>query len=214
MAAHGERVSGVVVMSSVVGEPMVQDTPEQDIVVEELELPPQMDPEPEMGAAAAYDTSPPPLHQNPSPIPAETAHQIAPDMAQLFAMLAVMNNKLDGNTRKMEGMENSMGKKMEGMAQTMREEMQCMGAGLQGGLEQFKKGQRELLRATCWASRERKLLEVTEKVTETVTQMLKGEETTCTRETRRQVTEYTETREIGERLHGVEVGAAHTHTHR
>ena len=38
---------------------------------------------------------------------------------------------------------------------------------------------------------------------------------TCTRETRRQVTEYTETREIteiGERLHGVEVKEAHTHT--
>ena len=65
MAAQGERVSGVVVMCSVL-EPMVQDTPvqdisipEQDIVMEELELPPQMDPKPEMGTAAAYDTSPP-----------------------------------------------------------------------------------------------------------------------------------------------------------
>ena len=47
-------------------DPMAQDIsiPEQDIVVEELELPPQMDPEPEM--AVAYDTSPPPLRQNPS----------------------------------------------------------------------------------------------------------------------------------------------------
>ena len=48
--------------SSVLG-PMAQDIPEQDIVMGELELPPQMDPEPEMGAAAAeaavYDTSPP-----------------------------------------------------------------------------------------------------------------------------------------------------------
>ena len=68
---------------------MAQDIPipEQDIVMEELELPPQMDPKPEMGAAAAYDASPPLLHQNPSPIPAETAHQSAPDMAQLIAML-------------------------------------------------------------------------------------------------------------------------------
>ena len=83
------------------------------------------------------------------------------------------------------------------------------------GLEQVKIGNGELLRATCWASRERRLLEVTEKVTETVTQTLKGKETTCTRETRRQVTEYTETREIGERPHGGDgVGAAHTHTHR
>ena len=113
-----------------------------------------------------------------------------------------------------------------------------MGAGLQDGLdkvkggqdqlkgeigknmtavEEFKKGQGELLRATCWASRERGL---TEKVTETVTRMLKGEETTCTRETRRQVMEYMETREIfevEERLHGGEEekdAHAHTHTYR
>ena len=68
---------------------MAQDIPEQDIVMGELELPPQMDPKPEMGAAAAtkYDTSPPPLRQNP-PIPAETAHPRAPGVAQLFAMLA------------------------------------------------------------------------------------------------------------------------------
>ena len=102
-----------------------------------------------------------------------------------------------------------------------------MGAGLQNkldkikeGPEQYKIGQGELLRATCWASRERRLVEVTEKVTETVTQTLKGEETTSTRETRRQVTGYTEMREmtrIAERLHGVEEeeeGDAHTHTHR
>ena len=31
---------------------MAQDIPEQDIVMGELELPPQMDPKPEMGAAA------------------------------------------------------------------------------------------------------------------------------------------------------------------
>ena len=58
---------------------------------------------------------------------------------------------------------------------------------------------------------------MTEKVTETVTQTLKGEETTSTRETRRQVTEYTATWEmtkIGERLHGVEEEKdAHAHTH-
>ena len=62
MAAQGERVSGAIVMCSVVGKPMVQDkTPEQDMGVQEQE-PPQTDPEPEMGAApaAVYDTSPPP----------------------------------------------------------------------------------------------------------------------------------------------------------
>ena len=62
MAAQGERVSGVVVMCNVL-DPMAQDKiPMQDIPVQKR-FPPQMDPEPEMGAAAAeaavYDTSPP-----------------------------------------------------------------------------------------------------------------------------------------------------------
>ena len=62
MAAQDERELGGVVMCNVLG-PMAQDIPEQDIVMGEQELPPQMDPKPEM--AAAYDTSPSPLHQNP-----------------------------------------------------------------------------------------------------------------------------------------------------
>ena len=110
-------------------------------------------------------------------------------MAQLFAMTAELNRN------------------MLRMAQTMREEMQCMGAGLQDGLdkvkggqdqlkgeigknmtavEEFKIGQGELRRATCWGR--------PAKETET--------------------TECTETREIGERLHGVEEeedAPAHTH---
>ena len=53
MAAQDEREPGVVMCSSNVLGPMVQDIPE-------LELPPQMDPKPKM--AAVYDTSPPPLH--------------------------------------------------------------------------------------------------------------------------------------------------------
>jgi len=223
MAAQGERVSGAIGMDGGLLDPMAQDEiPEQEmLVVEEQEqFPPQMDLEPGMGAAAAeaaeYDTSPS-LLQNP-PILAESAQLSAPDIAQLIAMLAAMNanmnDKMDGNARQ-------MNKKMDGMAQTMREEMQCMGAGLQDGLdkvkggqdqlkgeigknmtavEEFKIGQGEVLRATCWG----RPVEVTEEVT--VTQ----------REIRHvEVTEYTETREmtkIGERLHGV--GDAHTHTHR
>ena len=81
-----------------------------------------MDPKPEMGAAAAEaavsDTSPPLPHQNPPPIPAETAHPSAPDMAQLFAMLAGINNKMDD---------------MEANTQTLRGEMQRIGRGLQAG---------------------------------------------------------------------------------
>ena len=48
-------------------ESMVQDeeAEQEMLVVEEQEQsPPQMDSEPEMGAGAANDTSPPPLHQN------------------------------------------------------------------------------------------------------------------------------------------------------
>ena len=93
----------------------------------------------------------------------------------------------------------------------MRGEMQNMGAGLQDGLEQLKIGNGELRRATCWG----RLVEVTEKVMETVTwEKLDGVTETCTSETGREVTELTETREITEieeRLHGV--GDAHTHTH-
>ena len=81
-----------------------------------------------------------------------------------------------------------------------------MGAGLQDGLERLKIGNGERRRATCWGRR----VEVTEKVTETVTETLKGEETTSTRETRHQVTELVETREVVERLHGVEEEDAHT----
>ena len=91
----------------------------------------------------------------------------------------------------------------KGMREEMKEmrgEMQNMGAGLLDGLEKLKIGNGELRRATCWG----RLVEVTEEVTVTET---------CTRETRHEVTEYTETREtVVERLHGV-VGDAHTHTH-
>ena len=72
MASQGEREPGVLGMDEGVLESMAQDgDPEQDIGVQEHE-PPQLNPEPEMGAAAAaaYDTSPPPLRQNP-PILAE-----------------------------------------------------------------------------------------------------------------------------------------------
>ena len=186
-------------------------------------------------------TPPLPLYQNP-PTLAESAQPVAVDMAQLCAMLVgvtaamqgmkeeIKNNtnkmeanvngmkqEMNGNARqmenKMESNTNQMKEETKGMREEMKEmrgEMQNMGAGLQDGLERLKIGNGELRRATCWGRR----VEVTEKVTETVTQTLKGEETTCTRETRRQVTEYTETREIGERLRGVEEeGDARSHTH-
>ena len=78
MASQGERVLGVVGMCGSYLESMVQDTHEQDIIVQDIpiivmqvELPPQINSEPEMGAAAAaeYGTtpSPPPSKSFPSP---------------------------------------------------------------------------------------------------------------------------------------------------
>ena len=160
---------------------MVQDIPEQDIVMGELELPPQMDPKPEMGAAAAeaavYDTFPS-LLQNP-PILAESAQLSAPNIAQLIAMLAAMN----ANTNRME---NNMNAKMEGMnanmeantskmdtntnklreeMKEMRGEMQQMGHGLQAGIMAFasdemwtaggKKWHRHVLGRTSWGGVQR-----------------------------------------------------------
>ena len=92
----------------------MQDIP---IPVQE-QFPPQLNSEPEMGAAAAaaYDTSPS-LLRNPPPIPAETAHPSASDIAQLFAMMAELNRNMNAHT------------------QTLREEMQQMGQGLQAGMK-------------------------------------------------------------------------------
>ena len=73
MAAQGERELGDIVMGEGLLGPMVQDTIEQEIggVEEEQFIPPQMDLEPEMGAAAAmaavYDTPPSPPPSNPLP---------------------------------------------------------------------------------------------------------------------------------------------------
>ena len=71
-------------------------------------------------------------------------------------------------------------------------------------------GEDRVIRETCWAR--------SVKVTETVTERekLMGVTETCTSETRREVTELTETREIEGRLHdtdGVKEDA-HTHTQR
>ena len=83
---------------------MAQDEEiEQEMLVVEGEqfIPPQMDPEPEMGAAAAeaavYDTSPSPPHQNPPRIPAETAQQSEFDM--FLQAINRMNEKMEANIK-------------------------------------------------------------------------------------------------------------------
>jgi len=228
MESQGEREPGVLEMDVGLVESMVQDeNPEQEMLVVQDELP-QPNPEPEMGAAAAavYDTSPPPLRQNP-PILAESAQSSAPDMAQLFAMLAgvnatmqQMNNKIDGSTN---GMKDEMEK--------MRGEMQQMGRCLQAGIMAPPRagtnelggsatavrpavgaGEEKIIWETCWASSVR----VTEEATVTVREKLKGVTETC--ETRHVETaesiKCTETREIKGELDGVkETEDEHTHTH-
>ena len=69
-------------------------------------------------------------------------------------------------------------------------------------------GEDRVIWEMCWAR------VVTEKVTAMITQggKINGVMETCTSETRREVTELTETREIEERLHGTDgVKDAHTH---
>ena len=66
-------------------------------------------------------------------------------------------------------------------------------------------GEDRIIRETCWAR----------VVTETVTERGKliGVTETCTSETRREVTELTETREIEKRLHGKDGVKEDAHTH-
>ena len=65
MAFQGEREPGVLEMDVELVESMAQDgIPEQEMLNVQEQFPPQLNPEPEMGAAAAavYDTSPSLLH--------------------------------------------------------------------------------------------------------------------------------------------------------
>ena len=133
MAAQGERVSGAIGMCCVL-DPMAQDEmPEQEmLVVEEQEQsPPQMDPEPEMGAAAAeaavYDTPPPHLRQIPSPTPSETGN----GGAGLFSpsvvtqLMEMITQAMNGNAQRMEANlkanANEMKEETNGMKEQMKE---------------------------------------------------------------------------------------------
>ena len=114
---------------------MARDIPEPDIVMGELELPPQMDPKPEM--VTVYDTSPPLPHQNPPPIPAETVRPGTPDMAQICAMLAVMSANMNETREEIKNNTNKMEANTKGMREEMKEmrgEMRQMGHGLQAGI--------------------------------------------------------------------------------
>ena len=179
-------------MCSNVLDPMAQDIsiPEQDIVVEEQFSLPQTNSEPEMGAAAAakYDTSPP-LHQNPPPIPAETAQQSTLDM--ILQALNGMENEMKANTRRMDTNACKLENKIDGMTQALRGEMRQVGQCLQADKREPPRAASNELKGSAPAGEDRVIREmcrVTEKVTETVTrEKLNGVTETCTRETGRRV---------------------------
>ena len=136
-------------------------------------------------------------------------------------------------------MEAKIKEEMKDEMKKMRGEMQQIGRGLQAGTARIvavargeartmagkmaptraatnelkgsaPAGEDRVSRETCWARR----VEVTEIVTVTERKELIGVTETCTRKTRRQATELTETREVVGRLRGVEEEEdAHTHTH-
>ena len=97
-----------------------------------------------------------------------------------------------------------------------------MGQCLQAGVMAMPRAATNELEGSAPAGEDRVIREtcrvVTEKVTETVTQREKiiGVTETCTSETRREVTELTETREMGtieKRLHGKDGVKEDEHTH-
>ena len=155
MAAQGERGLGDIVMGEGLLDPVAQDIPEQEMLVVEEEqfIPPQMDLEPEMGAAAAAvcDAPPPHLRQSPSPTPGEpmpNGEAIAADPHNvgqlLMVLLAQMNEvKNNANETREEIKKNAkqMKEETKGMREEMKEmrgEMQNMGVGLQDKLTEVK----------------------------------------------------------------------------
>ena len=113
-------------------ESMAQDEiPEQEMLNEQEQFPPQTDPEPEMGAVAAeaaeYDTPPPPhLRQIPSPAPSETETDgggstlLSPLV--IAQMVEMITQAMRGETQQM-GKE--MVKKMEMNACRMQNKMEA-----------------------------------------------------------------------------------------
>ena len=139
MAAQGERVSGVVDMCSSDFEPMVQDTPVQDITIpEQDDSLPQMDPKLEMGAAAADLAPPPPLRQIPSPTPSETVTDNGGSVQLSPTALAQMVEKI---TQAMRGEMRQMGKEIiDGMSNKMDTDARNFMDRMDAHTQAFKKG--------------------------------------------------------------------------
>ena len=137
-------------------------------------------------------------------------------MAQICAMLAAMGANINATREEIKNNANGIREEMK----TMRGEMRQVGRCLQADKMATPRIATNELEGSAPAGEDRVSREtcrVTEKVTETVTEREKinGVTETCTRETRREVTELVETREVEERLHSTDgvVGRTHTHTH-
>ena len=91
---------------------------------------PQMNPEPEMGAAAAAVCDAPPLHlrQSPSPTPGEptpNGEAIAADPPNVGQLLMILLAQISGIKTNTEGMEN----KMDGMSGKMEPSYETQDGG-------------------------------------------------------------------------------------
>ena len=179
MASQGERELGVLGMDAGLLESMVQDgNLEQEMLVVQDELP-QLNPEPEMGAAAvaADDTPPPHLRQIPSPTPSEIATdnggsvQLSPtaraQMVEMFKQamsgdMQRMNNRMKANTNEIK---NGMKEEIKKMRGEMRQMGQCLQAGKmatpRAGTSELggsatavrpavEAGEDRVIRETCW----------------------------------------------------------------
>ena len=106
-----------------------------------------------------------------------------------------ITNKMDTNTNKMEANTNGIKEEMKDEMEKMRGEMRQMGQCLQAGIMATPRAATNELKGRAPAGENRVIRE------------------TCTGETRREVTELTETREIEKRLHGMDGVKKDEHTH-
>jgi len=154
MAAQDERELGDIAMGEGLLDPMAQDEEIEQVmlVVEEEQLiPPQMDPEPEKGTAAAAFDPPPLLRQNPSPAPGGSA----PDNGELTAVgLADVRGMLDAlmgamrvNAQAMNEMNTNaqqMGNEIRGMNEKMDTNAQQMENKMDGNTNRMKEMRGEM----------------------------------------------------------------------
>uniref|UniRef100_A0A8C4PX57 Uncharacterized protein n=1 Tax=Eptatretus burgeri TaxID=7764 RepID=A0A8C4PX57_EPTBU len=203
MESQGEREPGVLEMDVECVKSMVQDrNPEQEMLVVQDELSPQLNPELEMGAVAGVADERPPRANSP--------------MDRTMEMFEALMSKMDGNAHEMkenaQQLKDEMKTNMETNAQRMKEEMekmrgemQNMGRRRQAGTARMlaitgelklatprvganelggsatvvrptvKAGEGKMIRGTCWA----RSVEVTEEVTVTEREELNGVAEVC-----------------------------------